>query len=323
MTRARRIGIAAAAIVGMFLLYEIATSFIAYTADAYVQSDLVAVAPQVSGRVIAVAVADNQTVTQGDLLATLDPVPYELAVDQRRAEVEEARALVAADKDAIASAKAASSAAAAAAAYARDTQSRVTVLATASDVSRADLQKAEDDLRQADAAVETGQAAVARAQATESMHRAAQDRASAALAAAEWQLARTKLVAPVSGTINNLTLRPGDTAQTDVPLIGIVDAHAWRIIANYKQNFIGGFTDGAAAWVWLDSEPWHMHRARVAGVSQGISRDPSPGRLLPYVAPTTDWIRLQRRFPVTLTLVDPPPDLKLYMGSDARVLVLP
>jgi multidrug efflux system membrane fusion protein len=323
MTRARRIGIAAAAIVGMFLLYEIATSFIAYTADAYVQSDLVAVAPQVSGRVIAVAVADNQTVTQGDLLATLDPVPYELAVDQRRAEVEEARALVAADKDAIASAKAASSAAAAAAAYARDTQSRVTVLATASDVSRADLQKAEDDLRQADAAVETGQAAVARAQATESMHRAAQDRASAALAAAEWQLARTKLVAPVSGTINNLTLRPGDTAQTDVPLIGIVDAHAWRIIANYKQNFIGGFTDGAAAWVWLDSEPWHMHRARVAGVSQGISRDPSPGRLLPYVAPTTDWIRLQRRFPVTLTLVDPPPDLKLYMGSDARVLILP
>ncbi|HEY4042426.1 MAG TPA: HlyD family secretion protein [Rhodopila sp.] len=323
MTRARRIGIAAAAIVGMFLLYEIATSFIAYTADAYVQSDLVAVAPQVSGRVIAVAVADNQTVTQGDLLATLDPVPYELAVDQRRAEVEEARALVAADKDAIASAKAASSAAAAAAAYARDTQSRVTVLATASDVSRADLQKAEDDLRQADAAVETGQAAVARAQATEAMHRAAQDRASAALAAAEWQLARTKLVAPVSGTINNLTLRPGDTAQTDVPLIGIVDAHAWRIIANYKQNFIGGFTDGAAAWVWLDSEPWHMHRARVAGVSQGISRDPSPGRLLPYVAPTTDWIRLQRRFPVTLTLVDPPPDLKLYMGSDARVLILP
>ena len=47
-----------------------------------------------------------------------------------------------------------------------------------------------------------------------------------------------------------------------------------------------------------------------------------PGRLLQYVAPTTDWIRLQRRFPVTLTLVDPPSDLKLYMGADARTLVL-
>jgi multidrug efflux system membrane fusion protein len=26
---------------------------------------------------------------------------------------------------------------------------------------------------------------------------------------------------------------------------------------------------------------------------------------------------------VTLTLVDPPADLKLYMGADARVLILP
>jgi multidrug efflux system membrane fusion protein len=45
--------------------------------------------------------------------------------------------------------------------------------------------------------------------------------------------------------------------------------------------------------------------------------------LLNYVSPTTDWIRLQRRFPITLTLVDPPGDLKLYMGADARVLILP
>jgi len=45
--------------------------------------------------------------------------------------------------------------------------------------------------------------------------------------------------------------------------------------------------------------------------------------LLPYVAPTTDWIRLQRRFPVTLVLVDPPADLTLYMGADARTLIFP
>ncbi len=78
MTRARRIGIAAVATVGIFVAYEIVTSFIAYTSDAYVQSDLVAVAPQVSGRIIAVSVADNQTVAQGDLLATIDPVPFQV-----------------------------------------------------------------------------------------------------------------------------------------------------------------------------------------------------------------------------------------------------
>ena len=45
--------------------------------------------------------------------------------------------------------------------------------------------------------------------------------------------------------------------------------------------------------------------------------------LLPYVAPTTDWIRLQRRIPVTIVLVDPPPDGTLYMGADARTVILP
>jgi multidrug efflux system membrane fusion protein len=335
MTPGRRIAIAAAAVAGAFVVYEIAASFVAYTADAYVQSDLVAVAPQVTGRIVAVSVADNQTVSQGDLLAAIDPVPFQLTADQRRAELAEARAQVAADEDGVASAQvaadedgvasaqAAVTAARAAATYAHETRARAAVLVTGGDVSRADLQKTDDDQRQADAAVEARQAALAGAQATSAMHRAAQDRAVAALAAIEWQLARTQLVAPVSGTVTALTLRPGDTAQTDVPLIGIVDGHAWRIVANYKQSFIRGFRPGDTAWVWLDSQPWQLHRARVAGVARGISREPSPDRLLPYVAPTTDWIRLQRRFPVTLTLVDPAPSLTLFMGADARVLILP
>ena len=45
--------------------------------------------------------------------------------------------------------------------------------------------------------------------------------------------------------------------------------------------------------------------------------------LLPYIAPTTDWIRLPRRFPVTVDLVNPPPGLTLYMGADARCIVFP
>jgi multidrug efflux system membrane fusion protein len=115
----------------------------------------------------------------------------------------------------------------------------------------------------------------------------------------------------------------GDTAQADVPLIGIVDARAWRIVANFKESYIRGFAVGSTAWVSLDSNPWHLRRAKVTGIARGISREPVPNRLLNYVAPTTDWIRLKRRFPVTLTLVDPPPDLRLYMGADARVVVLP
>lgn len=323
MTRARRLGVAAAVLLGVFILYEVTTSFVAYTADAYVHSDLVSVAPQVTGRVIAVHVVDDQDVKEGELLASIDAEPFRLVVDQRRAEAEEARAQIASDQNAIASAQAALAAATSAANLAQQTQTRLSTLAKSQDVSQAALDQANDGLRRANAAREAAQDAVALTQSTLSMHEAARTRATAALALAEWQLARTKLIAPTSGTVTSLRLRVGDTAQAGVPLIGIVDAKAWRIIANYKESYIRGFTAGDTAWVSLDSSPWTLRRAKVVSIARGISRDPAPEQLLRYVAPTTDWIRLQRRFPVTLTLVDPPPGLKLYTGADARVLVLP
>jgi membrane fusion protein, multidrug efflux system len=323
MTRGRRVGIAAVVMVAAFAAYEAATSYLAYTGDAYVQSDLVSVAPQVTGRIVAVHVSDNQDVREGDLLATIDPVPFQLAVDQRRAEAGEARAQIASDQHRIASAQDVLAAAVSAATYARETQTRYATLATAQDLSRVDLEQANDTLRRAEAARDAAQQNVASAQSMLSLHQAAEAQATAALALAEWQLARTKLVAPTSGAVTSLTLRVGDTAQADTPLIGIIDAKAWRIIANYKESFIREFSVGDTAWVSLDSSPWRLRRAKIASIARGVSREPVPNRLLNYVAPTTDWIRLQRRFPVTLTLVDPPPDLKLYMGADARVLVLP
>jgi membrane fusion protein, multidrug efflux system len=323
MTRKRRVGLAAIIIVAAFAGYELITFFVAYTGDAYVQSDLVSLAPQVTGRIVSVDVTDNQNVTEGDLLATIDPVPFQLAVDQRRAEASEARAEIISDRHRIDSARDALAATVSAAGYAKEQQTRLTTLATAQDVSRVDLDEANDDLRRANAARDGAEQAVGAAQSMLSMHQAAEARAEAALALAEWQLARTKLTAPTTGTVTSLTLRVGDTAQADVPLIGIVDAKAWRIIANYKESYISGFAAGDPAWVLLGSSPWHPRRAKVVSIARGVSREPVPNRLLNYVPPTTDWIRLQRRFPVTLALVDPPADLKLYMGADARVLVLP
>jgi membrane fusion protein, multidrug efflux system len=323
VTRARRLTVAAIVFIFAFAAYEIITSFVAYTGDAYVRSDLVSLAPQVTGRIIAVHVSDNQDVVEGDHLASIDPVPFRLALEQRRAESAEARAQITSDEDRIASLKDMLTAAISAADYAQQTQTRMSTLATAQDVSRVDLDQASDALRRANAARDAAQETVTAAQSMLSMHEAAKARADAAQALAEWQLARTELVAPTSGTVTSLTLRVGDTAQADVPLIGIVDANAFRIVANYKESYIRGFAVGDTAWVSLDSSPWHLRRAKIAGIARGISREPDPSRLLRYVAPTTDWIRLQRRFPVTLTLIDPPAGLKLYMGADARVLVLP
>jgi membrane fusion protein, multidrug efflux system len=323
MTRGRRVGLAAAIVLASFVLYEVVSSYVAFTDDAYVQSDLIALAPEVSGRIVAVHVADNQDVATGDLLASIDPVPFQFARDQRRAELAEAKAQVASDQARIAAARDTLAAASSAADYARETEKRLTTLASAQDISRVTLDQAGDALRRANAARDAAQQAVTASEATLTMHQASEAHANAALALAEWQLARTALTAPASGTITSLSLRVGDTAQTGVPLVGIVDANAFRIVANYRESFIRGFSVGSTAWVSLDSNPWHLHRATVTGIARGISRDPVPNHLLNYVAPTTDWIRLKRRFPVTLRLVDPPKDLRLYMGADARVVVLP
>jgi len=178
-------------------------------------------------------------------------------------------------------------------------------------------------LRRAEAAMAVAQTMIARAQATIIAQQAAETVATAEMATAKWRLSRTEILAPVAGPIVNLTVRPGDTATAEVPLIGIVDDAGWRIVANYKQSYVRDLAVGGTGWVWLDSHPWRFARARVTGIARGISREAGQEKLLPYVAPTTEWIRLQRRIPVTLVLEGPPPGGKLYMGADARVVIFP
>jgi membrane fusion protein, multidrug efflux system len=323
VTRRKRALLVLGGIVAVFLLYEGVTSVVAYTDDAYVRSDLVAVAPQVTGRVIAIQVLDNQTVKRGDLLARIDPVPFQLALAERQADIERAQAQLVVDRDDLAAAQDSYKAAFAQADYARITQQRIAALAATNDASQAQLDEANDSLSRAQAAAAEKKADTDRVQALTAVHQAELAAAQAAMATAQWKLQRTDLIAPVNGTINNLTLQPGDMARADEALIGIVDASAWRIVANYKQSYLPLFQAGQTAWVWLDSHPFQFHRARITGIARGISRSETASTLLPYVAPTTDWIRLQHRFPVTMTLVDPPQDLQLYMGADARTVIFP
>jgi RND family efflux transporter MFP subunit len=56
-----------------------------WTRDARVRADVIAVAPDVGGLVVDVAVADNQVVRKGDVLFTVDPARYRIAVQQARA----------------------------------------------------------------------------------------------------------------------------------------------------------------------------------------------------------------------------------------------
>ena len=160
-----RVALVGGGLLGAFLLYELVTSFVAYTNDAYVRSDLVAIAPEVTGRIVAVHVVDNQAVKKGDPLATIDPVPFQLVIAQRQAEIEEAKAQLAADQDIIAAARDAYNSASAALAFARVTQERIAKLTSTDDVSRQQLDQANDALQRAGASLAGSEADLAKARA--------------------------------------------------------------------------------------------------------------------------------------------------------------
>lgn len=73
---------------GYFLLADIKMPL---TPQAMATRVVTRMAPQVSGKVVEVAVANNQHVKQGDLLFALDPEPFQLAVDQARLALDQAR----------------------------------------------------------------------------------------------------------------------------------------------------------------------------------------------------------------------------------------
>jgi multidrug efflux system membrane fusion protein len=317
----RRVLLVLSAIVLALALYWASGYFVAYTDDAYVTSDFIDVAPYISGRIASVNVVDNQTVKKGELLATIDPTPFQLTLNEKQAKKTEAEAQLAVDRDIITATQAQRDDAAAKVRLASDNVHRATPITAAGFYSRQGLDTLTAKEQETKAALADAEASIAKAQQTLALHQATVAAISAEIAYLQWQLEQAKLLAPTDGTITQLTLRVGDQAVENKPLIGLVDAHAWRIYANYKETVIRHMKVGDTAWVWLDAYPWRFHRATIQGIARGISREQTERKLLPYVAPTTDWIRLERRFPVTLVLQDLGPDITLHMGSDARTII--
>jgi multidrug efflux system membrane fusion protein len=317
--RYSRLWIAAGVIIVGTTLYFGGGVFFAYTSDAYVRSDLVAIAPEVAGIVKSVAINDNQKVAAGDLLAVVDPEPYQLAVDLKQQQIANLEAAVAVKAEAEASDAASIDSAKSALRLAQEQYDRAKALTADQYASQAQFDQASDQLsaakdqlavRQALAQTDTREVEQAKVQVLV---------ARAELAIAQYSLSRTRLTASVGGYVNNLTLRPGAYAKEGEAIIGIVDETQWRIIANFKEDVAAAVQPGQRAWVWLDSDPWHVRPGRVQGVGRGIARSEVPQELLPYVAPTTDWIRLRRRLPVTILLDPPVPTQGLFSGADARV----
>src|SRR6202022_2717414 len=114
-----------------------------WTRDGTVRAYVVTMAPEVAGRIVKLAVADNQFVHKGEVLFKIDPADYRIALEQAQAQAQRDGAALA---------------------YARENENRKASLAKEGWASTDIYQQTTSTLRQSEGIVALDKAAVAKAQ---------------------------------------------------------------------------------------------------------------------------------------------------------------
>ena len=298
------------------------------TDDAYVQADIVGIVPQVAGPIVNVAVSDNQAVKAGDLLFQIDPRPFQIQVDQARAELDRTGFDVMALADAVTSAEAGVRYSKAKLRLAETQWKRVEPLSKIGAVPFQDRDKAQAGLDGAHAGLENANAELAQAQANLGEADANNPDIRAAVAQldqAELELSYATVIAPVNGYVTDLDLSPGSYASVGQPALSLVNTDSWRVEAYYKETQLERIQPGQHAVVYLPAYPSVRFEGSVQGIGWGVEQQDSDGARgpsgVPTVTPTVDWVRMAQRFPVRITIPDSDPEHPLRKGMRATVRI--
>jgi len=301
------------------------------TDDAYLQADLVHMAPDVSGRIVELDVRDNQKVHKGEVLFRIDPDPYRMRVDQARAAVQGLEAKLALTADQVASQTSKADAAErgigsadAQRALASSTLGRMEpllgrgfVTAQQVDQARTAQRTAQIALQQARLQADEARQAIINTKPTE----AELEGARATLALAERDLNKTVVRAPCDGRITALDIAAGEFAATGHPLFTIIDTEHWYAIGNFRETDLAGIEPGQRATVYVMAQRNRPVPGKVDSLGWGVASDVSATfGGLPHVERTLNWVRIAARFPVRVLLDAPPDDLMRY-GATAVIVI--
>src|SRR5271166_2575936 len=235
------------------------------TDDAYLQADLVHMAPDVSGRIVELDVRDNQPVHRDEVLFRIDPVPYRLRVEQAQAAVRSLEGKLSVTGDQVAAqtsnADAANrgiSTAEAQLTLASSTLARLEPLLRPGYVTAEQVDQARTAKRTAEVALQQArlQAQSAR-QAISSTKPVAEEleAARATLAMAERDLRLTVVRSPCDGQITALDIAAGEFAVTGKPLFTIIDTEHWYAVGNFRETDLAGIKPGQSALVYVMQAP--------------------------------------------------------------------
>ncbi len=290
------------------------------TDDAFVDGPIAQLSPQVAGRVLAVATADNAYVHAGDVLVQIDPADFEVRVEQAqaaRAEAEghlaQAEAQVGVSRAALeqsrADVQAATADAGNASADLRRFRSTVAgaVSQQALDGAATGATRATAHLAQARAQVDAAQSQLDLANTQVKTAEASVQAAEASYAQARLQLEYTRIRASRDGRVTRKSVEVGDYVQPGQALLALVGDDLW-VTANFKETQLADMRIGQPVELDVDAFPAHALRGHVDSIQAGAA---SRFSLMPPENATGNYVKVVQRVPVKIALDEPESALKL------------
>ena len=306
--RGTRIGsrVVAGLIVASLVLYFVGDRLTPYTSQARVQAFVVPVAAEVSGKVTAVHIDNDDFVEPGQPLFDVDTEQYEIALQRARADYESVRRSVNASTAGVESARASLQTARTNFEMADKDATRqerlhqddpgaisvrrLEIAQSTREESRSKVARAEADLRKAEeAAGDSGE------------DNAQLQSARTAVKKAELDFANTKVLAPSRGTVTDLRVDVGNFAQAGAPVMTLIATRDLWISADMTENNLGRLNAGDEAAIVLDVMPGQVFKGRIRSVGGGVGTgQSSPPGTLPTVENNRDWLRQAQRIPVAV-----------------------
>jgi membrane fusion protein (multidrug efflux system) len=291
------------------------------TDDATIEAHVVNIAAQVNGKVQTVYVKNQAHVVKNQLLFTLDPKPFEIAIQKAQAAVENTKQAIQADENGVKIAAATLAERQAELVNAQKEYDRIYPLAQQGYYPKTGADKVNRDLIVAKEAVVAAQDQLAQAQ--DQLGKAGDQNAqlqaaTAALAQAKLNLQYANVLAPASGQLAQLSLQPGQTITAYESLFSLVEDHTWWAMANMKETNLNRVRVGQKAMVHVDMYPAHPFRGTVIGIAAGSG---SSFSLLPSENASGNWVKVTQRFPVRIQINNPDKKFPLRIGASCTVTI--
>jgi membrane fusion protein (multidrug efflux system) len=294
------------------------------TDDAYVQADSMTMSTDVSGIVASIPVHEGQAVSKGDVLFSLDPQKFQIAVDNAKADLGQVRLNVEAMKADYQAALRDTSARQQQVNADQATFERYASLVKQHAVTQQEFDNARYKLaadQQAVSASES-QARAQLAKLSGNPDIALEDtpvfkQAQARLAEAEREMSHSVVRAPYDGVVTQVSkLQPGMYLGASSAAFGLVSTdHVW-IEAEPKETQLTYARVGDHVDVSFDIYPGRTWNGTVQSVAPATDQNFS---LLPAENSSGNWVKVVQRIPVRVRVDRMPGDPPLRAGMSADI----